>query len=201
MNDQLRLDLNDDHPDAWRRPKFPERLFLAILLDAASALRAEATARQLHKANALQGKLLLRERLHITMQHVGDYKRLKSKIRYAADLVGKAISMSQFEVIFDRAESFPAPPRRGQPRQYPAVLRGGSDPLFELHRLLAAAMRKLGFRPSDVFVPHVTMIYADKAIVPQPIEPVRWTVRDFTLIHSERGLTKYNVLGRWPLHD
>jgi RNA 2',3'-cyclic 3'-phosphodiesterase len=200
MNDQLRLDLNDENPDAWRRPKFPERVFLAILLDAASALRAEATARQIRKANALQGKLLLRERLHITLQHIGDYTRLKSKIRFAANLVGAAVSMSPFDVTFDRAESFPAPPRRDRPREYPAVLRGGSDPLFELHRLLAGAMRKFGFRASDAFVPHITMIYADKAIAPQAIEPVCWTVRDFALIHSERGLTRYNILERWPLH-
>lgn len=61
-------------------------------------------------------------------------------------------------------------------------------------------MRKFGLRPSDTFVPHITMIYADKAIAPQAIEPVSWTVRDFALIHSERGLTRYNILERWPLH-
>ncbi|GLS31210.1 hypothetical protein GCM10007937_29200 [Mesorhizobium albiziae] len=161
---------------------------------------AEETARQLRAASGLRGELLRRQRLHVTLQHIGDYKRLKSKVLFAADLVGAAISMPPFEVVFDRAESFPAPPRRDRPRQYPAVLRGGSDALFELHRLLAEAMRKLGLRPSDMFVPHMTMIYGDKAIAPQPVAPLRWTVREFLLIHSERGLTKHNILGRWPLH-
>ncbi len=52
-----------------------------------------------------------------------------------------------------------------------------------------------------MFVPHMTMIYGDKAIAPQPITSLRWTVREFLLIHSERGLTKHNILGPWPLHS
>lgn len=200
MNAQLCLDLNDDNPDAWRRPKFPERLFIGILLDTASAMHAETNAKQLKQANALRGRLLRRDRYHITLQHIGDYKRLKSRICYGANLVCAAVSMPPFEVIVDRAESFPAPPRRGRARQYPTVLRCGGDSLFELHRLLANAMRAFGFRPGDGFQPHVTIIYADKMIAPQSVATVRWTVHDFALVHSERGLTKYNILGRWPLH-
>lgn len=113
MSNQLRLDLNDEDPNAWRRPKFPERLFIGILLDVSGGAQAEAEARRICKAKALQGKILLKERLHVTLQHIGDYKRLKSRICYAASLVCAAISMSPFDVPFDRAESFPAPPRRG----------------------------------------------------------------------------------------
>lgn len=199
MGSQLRLDLNDEHPNAGRRPKFPERIFLGIMPDATAALQAEETTKRICDINEIRGKPLLRQRLHVTLQHIGDYKRLKSKVLYAASLTGTAVSMAQFDVIFDRAESFPAPPRRDRPRRYPAVLRGGSEPLFELHRLLAAAMRNLNLKPSDRFVPHMTMVYADKAITPQSVEPLRWTVREFVLIHSERGLTKYNILDRWPL--
>lgn len=199
MNGQLRFDLNDENPGAGRRPKFPERIFLGIMPDAPAALQAEATTRKICDINAIRAKPLLRQRFHVSLQHIGDYKRLKSRSLYAANLVGAAISMAEFEVIFDRAESFPAPPRRDRPRRYPAVLRGGSEPLFELHRLLAAAMRNLNLRPSDRFAPHMTMVYADKAIVPQPVEPLRWIVREFVLIHSERGLTRYNILDRWPL--
>lgn len=199
MNGQLRLDLNDEGPHTRRRPKNPERIFLGIMPDATAALQAEETLKKICDVNAIRGNRLRRQRFHVSLQHIGDYKRLKSRILYAAGLAGAAVSMAQFDVIFDRAESFAAPPRRDRPRQYPTVLRGGSEPLFELHRLLAAAMRKLNLKPSDSFVPHMTMVYADKAIVSQPIEPLRWTVREFVLIHSERGLTKYNILDRWPL--
>jgi 2'-5' RNA ligase len=199
MNGQLRLDLNDGDPNAGRRPKFPERIFLGIMPDDAAALQAEETTKKICEIHAIRGSRLLRQRFHVSLQHIGDYKRLKSKVLYAASLAGAAISIPEFDVIFDRAESFAAPPRRDRPRQYPAVLRGGSEPLFGLHRLLAAAMRKLNLKPSDSFVPHMTMVYADKAITPQPNEPLRWTVREFVLIHSERGLTKYNILDRWPL--
>jgi 2'-5' RNA ligase len=30
---------------------------------------------------------------------------------------------------------------------------------------------------------------------------VRWTVRDFVLVHSLRGKSQYNILGRWSLGD
>jgi 2'-5' RNA ligase len=162
MNDQLRLDLNDDDPHTWRRSKFPERIFLGVRPDAAAAILAKETARQLRAASGLRGELLRRRRLHVTLQHIGDYKRLKSNILFAADPVGAAISMPPFEVVFDGAESFPAPLRHTRSRNIQRCW---------------------------------------EAIAPQPITSLRWTVREFLLIHSERGLTKNNILGPWPLHS
>ena len=48
-------------------------------------------------------------------------------------------------------------------------------------------------------MPHLTLFYSSRAIRPTDIEPIRFQADRFCLIHSERGLTRYNELGCWPL--
>ena len=45
------------------------------------------------------------------------------------------------------------------------------------------------------------MLYDERAVEDHAIAPLRWTVRDFALVHSVRGQSQYNILGRWPLRD
>ncbi|MNL66559.1 hypothetical protein D3C87_1910460 [compost metagenome] len=49
------------------------------------------------------------------------------------------------------------------------------------------------------FTPHVTMLYDRRLVAEQGIEPVRWTVGGFTLIHSLLGRTEHIPLARWTL--
>jgi 2'-5' RNA ligase len=79
------------------------------------------------------------------------------------------------------------------------VLRAEGTALFDLHALLGAAMREWGLKAADEFVPHMTLLYGPNAVPLQAIEPIRFVAREFVLIHSELGLTRYTVLGRWPL--
>ena len=46
------------------------------------------------------------------------------------------------------------------------------------------------------FMPHVTLLYAERSVEEHPIEPIRWTVNEFVLIHSMHG---HVHLARWPL--
>jgi 2'-5' RNA ligase len=43
------------------------------------------------------------------------------------------------------------------------------------------------------------MLYDRNLIPEQVIEPVRWTVGGFTLVHSRLGRTEHIPLGRWTL--
>jgi 2'-5' RNA ligase len=45
----------------------------------------------------------------------------------------------------------------------------------------------------------MTLLYADKFVDKQPVEPVRWTARDFVLIQSFVGQGRHQVMARWPL--
>ena len=60
-------------------------------------------------------------------------------------------------------------------------------------------MAKNGLRPGIDFKPHMTLLYGEKPMAKQEIEPIRLLVKEFVLIHSERGLTRHNVIDRWPL--
>jgi RNA 2',3'-cyclic 3'-phosphodiesterase len=179
-----------------KRPKRPERLFFGVLPGAGAALPFFRFGRDFVSEHSLPGKPLEEERLHISLQHVGDYRRIRSKFEYAARLAGNAVSMPPFEVIFHSIGSF-----RTRPGRHPLVLLGESKALMELHRLLGAEMAKYGLRAATDFTPHMTLFYGPRILAFRPIAPLRLVVREFVLIHSERGLGRYNILGRWPLLD
>ena len=54
-------------------------------------------------------------------------------------------------------------------------------------------MKRLATRE---FTPHVTLLYAERRVEEYPIEPIRWMVNEFVLVHSKNG---HAHLARWPL--
>ena len=182
--------------EPWR-PRRPERLFFGLLPHPETAENVSRFGGRFFRENNLLGKPLKTERLHVSLQHIGDYKRLPSRIVYAALLVGRAVSMRAFEATFGLITTFEPSPSK---KERPLVLLGESDAFFELHGLLGTAMRRTGLRAADHFKPHMTLLYGPGKIPLRAIEPLRIMFDELFLIHSERGLTRYNMLGRWPLY-
>jgi 2'-5' RNA ligase len=63
-------------------------------------------------------------------------------------------------------------------------------------------MQSVGFRDTGraSFKPHVTMMYTDEMMDEARVdEPIRWTVRDFVLVHSLQGRGRHVHCRRWPL--
>jgi 2'-5' RNA ligase len=182
----------------WR-PSKPERLIFMLMPSAEVATRTGFFAQRFISDNRLPGRPLLTERLHVSVHHVGDYRRLRSRNVYAALLAGAAVSMSPFEVTARFIRTFQgAPARDGRPPKRPLVLLCEGDGLFELHGQVGAGMRGVGLRAADGFVPHMTLLYGPQAVPMQAIEPIRFMAEELVLIHSERGLTRYTALWRWP---
>jgi 2'-5' RNA ligase len=191
----------DFHQDLPIRPKRPERLFFGLFPDTETSVRVGQFTRRFLSENQWKGRPLETERLHVSLHHVGDYERLRTKFIYAARQAGEAISMRPFEVTFRFIKSFEgAPPIDGRPRGRPLVLLGEGDALVEFHKILGAAMRKNGLRAAEHFTPHITLSYGPKPIPRQAIEPLRFVANEFALIHSKRGLTQYDLVDRWSLH-
>lgn len=182
------------------RPKRADRLFFGLFPDASSALHVRRFAEQFVRENHLKGTLLRAERLHISLQHVGDYQRLRTRFIYAAREAGKAVLMQPFDVTLHSIKSFEGTPftDRG-PRRWPLVLFAKGDGLFELHKALGRAMGRSGLKAAEGFVPHMTLLYGEKPMPLQRIEPIRFVSREFSLVHSELRLTRYNLIHRWPL--
>lgn len=175
-----------------------DRLFFAIYPDPDAAARVAAVAARLAREHGLSGRPLAPERLHVTLHHLGDYAGLPSDVVTAASEAAAAAAKPSFDVAFDRAASF-----LGRPNNRPFVLRGGDGvaAVSAFQQALGAAMMTagLGRRVEQRFTPHVTLLYDDLCIAEHAVETVRWTAREFVLVHSLLGRTRHIPLARWPL--
>lgn len=188
-------------PSGWpKRPKKPESIFFCLLLDTGTARCVRFFTKQFVYENHLPGKLRPEDHLHLSLQHVGNFKRVPRKYVYAAQLAGNAIAMHPFGIRFRFITSFEgAPSTRNGPPNRPLVLLGEGDALLEFNQLLGAALEKNGLKAARFFTPHVTLLYGPKRVPTQAIEPIFFTATELYLIHSERGLSRYNIIDHWPL--
>jgi RNA 2',3'-cyclic 3'-phosphodiesterase len=189
----------DFYRDLPRRPQRPERLFFGLFPNSQGLLEVDQFGGRFISENNLKGRRIEPERLHTSVHHIKDDKRLRTKFIYGATESARAISMAPFEVIFRLITTFESPPIPGRPRRWPLVLLGEGDGVFELHRILGAALAKHGLQTEEHFTPHMTLFYGSKPVPMQAIKPIRLMFNEFVLVHSELWLTRYNMVGRWPL--
>jgi len=179
-------------------PEATDRLFLAVFPDEAAAVQIAQLAPRLRAQFGLTGKPLLKDRFHVTLHHLGDHAGLRHDIVAAVAEMARAVAVPAFEVTFDRVSSFSR-----RPKNRPFVLRGdeGVALLVAFQQAIGAAMKRttLARWAEAGFTPHVTLLYDDRAVQEQAVEPVSWMVREFVLVHSLIGQTRHIVLGRWPL--
>jgi 2'-5' RNA ligase len=176
-----------------------DRLFFAILSPPEAAVHIAERTHFLRAEHGLRGRPIGSERLHISLHGLGDHPRLPKTLIEQAQVAGASVAMPPFEVVLDRAVSFA---RKNE--KPPVVLRASGDvtPLIAFHRLLGEALKKarLCRRLAQHFTPHMTLLYDDRVVKERAIEPVRLPVRDFALVHSLIGRSRYIELARWPLH-
>ncbi|MGN6144780.1 MAG: 2'-5' RNA ligase family protein [Mesorhizobium sp.] len=177
-----------------RRPKCPERVFTCIGAGKATSTVARCRA-WIKRDNAILVKGIFPDRFHISLRGIGDYVRIPTRVPFAAIRAAQRIVLSPFEVVLYRAVTFP-----GFRDDRPTVLLAESRELRELADMLFGHLRREGLRPGEFRDPHMTLFYSPRSIRPVDIEPIRFRVDRFYLIHSECGLTRYNVLGCWLLN-
>ncbi len=183
--------------DELARPPKPERLFYALLPDAGTALQITQLTDRFIGENGLRGSRVKADRLHVSLHHVGDFKRLRSSTLLSAERAGDVVLLPPFEMTLHSIGSFGAK----KPDGWSLALIGGGEGLTQLHGKLAEALKANGLAANDQFAPHLTLLYGAAPVAIRSIEALRFTVADFALIHSARGLGKYTVLQRWPLRS
>jgi 2'-5' RNA ligase len=177
--------------------RIPGSVFFAIRLPDEAAGVAGACGQGLQLKYGLKGALLGSSRFHVTLVEIGAVPNLQQTDIDLACRIASALMAKRFVVAFDRVLSF-----RGK-RNRPLVLLGddGVAGLRLFRQLLVSELKRHGcpvIKPTQ-FEPHMTLLYDEIAVAEQTIEPVRWTVNDFVLIHSLQGRSQHVELGRWPL--
>lgn len=180
-------------------PKPPsERLFFGVFPDVAAQQAIAAETDVLRVEHSLQGHPIEASRLHATLHHLGDHIELREDIVDAAIAAAGRVSLAPFDIALASACSF-----SGTRTQHPCVLLCPEErpPLHALWRELGTQLMAagLGRHLKREFTPHVTLLYDTQVLAPQAIEPIRWTVRDFALVHSRLGRTEHRILGSWAL--
>lgn len=181
-------------------PAPTDRLFFALMPDAAAIAQAAGVADTLASAHGLSGRRLAPGHLHVTLDHVGDFVGLPADVVGRAKAAGAGLRHAPVALRFDRAGSFVR-----RQRTLPLVLRGSGQviPVIAFQHALGVAMARQGFRhlPSAHYTPHMTLLYDPRYVEAKAVTPVEWTAREFVLIRSLIGKSRHEVLGRWALEE
>ena len=160
----------------YAAPPDPARLFLALWPSPATrdGVIAWRNARPWPEGAALVAP----EKLHMTLHFLGDVPRT----RVAELSAGLAVRVEPFELAFDRVEIW---------SNGIAALRPIVAPVraLQLHSALRDALQRLDLATETrPFRPHVTLARrAQDAMSMALDEPVRWRVREYVLVESQRG--------------
>ncbi len=179
--------------DLREPPQAEYNLFLGLLLDEALFRTVTRRVQLSCQKHGLTGKPIAPERLHVSLLSFDPSDEEVQRIQAGAG----AFRFPPFELTFDVALSF-----RNRRATCPFVLtceHKGSVHAFHaaVHAWFSEGGEK-SKKPS--FTPHMTLVWDQKMIPKYVLErPLSWTVRDFALIRSHVGKSRYDILGRWPL--
>jgi RNA 2',3'-cyclic 3'-phosphodiesterase len=179
------------------------RLFFALFPDAHATRKMLELGAEFKNRHRLSGKLHLETRLHLTLDHVGDFAGKPGDIVEAASLAASELASRchSFTVSLDQVVSF----GRGKDSR-PLVLKdsaAGNPELTDFRGRLwdALAAAKLPGAPRASFTPHVTLLYDARTVAAEAVGAVAWQAQELVLIHSLLKQTQYEVLGRWTLQS
>jgi 2'-5' RNA ligase len=135
--------------------------------------------------------------LHMTICPIGYLPELPDERIEEACKIGERFVEKQFEIVWDRIRTYP----NGREKQPLVAFASNGAPKAKLFRhALITDLKRCGFIfPRQLPDPHVTLFYDRHIVAEEPIEPIRWIVRDFVLVHSIYGQGRHRLLGHWPL--
>lgn len=169
-------------------------LFLALLLD--SALH-RVTARRIASTCLKYGftrKPISTPRLHISLVGLGVYSEpLATEI----SRIAATVRFPPLDITLDNALSY----RNRDPHPFVLTSEDGLETVRAFYQVLNARLSAEGFvsRKSS-FNPHMTLLWDSKLVPKHDLRhPLKWTAREFVLVRSYQGQSRYDIIGRWPL--
>ena len=169
-----------------------QNLFLGIAPDHSTRSLLSRRAQLTCTKHGFQGRPITPERLHISLHGFGEYH---PQLAETVSRIAETIRFAPFDVTLDHALTF----RNRDPHPFVLTCHDRLEPLRAFHRKLAEALNLVIER---AFKPHLTLIWDTKMIPEYKIDkPVTLTVREFVLIRSFVGESRYEFVGRWPLQS
>jgi 2'-5' RNA ligase len=179
------------------------RLFTAILLDEKSKASIYDTVLQL-KANAGEGSFTARENLHLTVNFIGETKRLE-EVKHAMQRAVEKAGAKGFDLTLRGFGSFK---RREGDIYWVGVLR--EEVLWRIQRELVRELKEEGFFDIDdrEYKPHLTLGRRvrvnpgfDRKQIEAALQPITLEVTGLSLMKSERveGKLTYTEIYRVKL--
>lgn len=178
-------------------------MFFAVLPDEESRAAIIRIGERLVKSHRLGGSSVDIDRLHVMLAPIGKPDRLRQPPENALLAAAAGVHVKAFQITLDCAMRFSNAGRDGR---FPFVLcadRPTTETGLKLRRALAEAQYAQGLLVAGVssYLPHVALLYGQGLeAIEQPIPPIRWMAREFVLIRSFFSQSRYEVIGRWPLH-
>lgn len=175
------------------------KLFFALRPDDETAERIARFVTTAHEARGLPPRLRPSRIFHVTLHYFGrfdgepDTRLVATAQRAAAEVVRPA-----FDLGFDRFESW----GDEHASQHPFVLTGGQglEAVRELRDTLVERLVAHGVAaPARDYEPHLTLRYDKRRAPAWPVDLPGWVASEFVLVKSPQGLTRHDVIGRWPL--
>ncbi|MGM9480957.1 2'-5' RNA ligase family protein [Roseateles sp. NT4] len=175
------------------------KLFFALRPDEETAERIARFVAAEHEARGLQPRLRPSRIFHITLHYFGFFEaEPDAELVALASRAASEVVWPAFDLSFDHFKSW------GQERssKHPFVLTGGQglEAVRELHGALVERLAAHGSpTPERDFQPHLTLRY-DKHTAPDwAVDLAGWVASEFVLVKSPQGLTRHDVIARWPL--
>ncbi|WP_158218812.1 2'-5' RNA ligase family protein [Roseateles aquatilis] len=177
-------------------------LFFCLRPDRQTASRLNGVSGELVRRLGLRAKPPRTERLHITLHHLGwyddqtDEAETAAEVRQLAEAAAATLRHERLRVDFDQLLSFTR-----KARNLPLVLSGGAclDGVRAMRAALGARLQAVGLRTDPHFTPHLTLLYDDAVVMPQPLAVEGWDAVEFHLVDSLQGLSTHVALGCWTL--
>jgi 2'-5' RNA ligase len=180
----------------WQPEK--DTVYFAVLPDRETADHIARFSGEFRREHQIAGSCRPASALHISQVPLGLYRDLDDDIASLACRAASMLRSRPFDVTLDRVETFGG----GGNRALVLRTRDGETKLVRLHEALRHAFEKVGLSrfSQGQFTPHLTFLYGDLPVPQTRLDnPIAWTVKSFVLVRSLYGLSRLEILGRWPL--
>jgi len=182
-----------------------ENWFFALRVPEPTAEQIRTLAFKLRNQHNLHGQPFDLWQYHISLQGLLPQPLPTESWLTAGLRAAGAVRAAPFAVQLDRAVTLPVGSKESS-RQSAFVLKASADHdqgIRALRNDLGTNMKLAKLKGASLsrYLPHVTMLYDEKRVPQDSVEPISWMATEFVLIHRPELKAPYEEIEAWPLEQ